>query len=59
MRKIIQTESKKVYTGASILYSPRVSIRGSVVWVIQFMILRGSSIINRSVIFNVEMEDFF
>jgi hypothetical protein len=31
MRKRIQTESKKVYTGALILYSPRVSIRGLVV----------------------------
>jgi hypothetical protein len=27
MRKRIQTESKKIYTGASILYSPRISIR--------------------------------
>jgi hypothetical protein len=31
MRKRIQTEYKKVYTGASILYSPRVSIRRSAV----------------------------
>jgi hypothetical protein len=30
MRERIQTESKKVYTAASILYSPRVSIGGSV-----------------------------
>jgi hypothetical protein len=58
MRERIQTESKKVYTGASNLYSPRVSIRGSVLRLIKFMILRGSSIIKRSVIFNVEMDDF-
>jgi hypothetical protein len=36
----IQTQSKNVFTGTSILYSPRVPIRGSVVCAIQFIILR-------------------
>jgi hypothetical protein len=57
-RKRIQTECKNVFTETSILYSPGVSIRGSVICVIKFMILRGSLIIKRSVIFNIELEDF-
>jgi hypothetical protein len=50
---------KMFFTGTSILHSPRVYIRGSVVCVIKFVILIGSLIIESSVVFTVEMEDIF